>query len=158
MKRIILLLSLAIALNSCQSNDGLSYDKLIEVNNTHVLKPTLESTVDKITKDTVSYSDFKYPVILVIVMKQNLKYEVCISKTDYKIFKGARPETFNKLKGFTHFKKLPVLLFGDIDNSFFINEENKLPNILGKPPVYDIDNPPIVYEPKMLCKKYNLKF
>jgi hypothetical protein len=78
---------------------------------------------------------------------------VCISKTDYEIFKGDRPDNFKDLKGYSSYKKIPVLLFGDIDKNFFKKSDATFYNILGDMPKYDINHPPITYEPRMICFK-----
>ncbi|MDL2144379.1 hypothetical protein QQY79_17765 [Flavobacterium tructae] len=138
---------------SCQTqNKDVSYKDLLSLESTHEIKKSLLSkTLNEILNDTVNYSKYDYPVLLIITKKMSNKNEICISKTDYLIFKGNRPDTFKKFIGYSRMKGIPVLLFGDGNDAIIKNENTNFQDVLGKMPEYGKGNPPIIFEPRMKC-------
>jgi len=145
-----------LLLVSCNhSSGGLNYEELEKLSATHSLNQNIKSEIGKIEKDSINYVGFKKPIFILIATKFGSEKEVCISKTDFKIFKMARAEQYEKVKGYTSFNKIPVLMFGDLDIISSKLEDNDVEDVLGGLPKYEKDNPPIVYEPRMVCHKYS---
>lgn len=154
MKTIGILIFLILTLNSCKTKNT-SYDELLALEKTHSFtNAELEKSIEQILKDSINYRNFKSPIILVIIKKNMPNYEVCISRTDYNAFKRNRPDDFNTLKGYLNYKEIPILLFGDIDK-FFKRNNADFYNVLGNMPEYTLDNPPAIYEPRMMCSDFD---
>ncbi|MFH6963713.1 hypothetical protein ACHRVK_15595 [Flavobacterium plurextorum] len=142
-----------VMISSCQTeNKDVSYKELLNLNSTHEIKKSiLTKTLNEVLNDTVNYSKYDYPILLIISEKLSTKYKVCVSKTDYNIFKSSRPDTFSKLIGYSIYKDIPVLLFGDSNKNVITLENIDFYNVLGKMPEYGRGNPPIIFEPRMKC-------
>lgn len=143
----------AIIMSSCYSNyKDISYDELLNLKSTHKIKDSnLEKSLHEVLIDSINYSKYDSPILVVISKKMSNNYELCISKTDYNIFKGNRPNTFNKLIGYSKLERIPVLLFGDNNSAIIKNEDADFYDVLGKMPEYGRDNPPMIFEPRMKC-------
>jgi hypothetical protein len=148
-----IVIMLIITANGCKSIDkDISYNELLNLQITHKIKNlNLEKYLHQVLNDTTNYSKYDFPILLIISKKMPNKDELCISKTDYNIFKSSRPETFDKLIGYSSYEGIPVLLFGDNNKAIIRLENIDFYNILGKMPEYGPDNPPIIFEPKMKC-------
>lgn len=147
---IIFLFSLT-NLVSCQ-NKGVQYEKLKEIKDTHKINSdkVIKSILQLIENDSI-YGSSESEVLLLYVQKKEKIYNFCLSKTNYIIFKKNRPKLFRDLKGKTSIENRSVLLFGNIDGNYFEEDEEHIIDVLGDMPVYTKDNPPIIYEPKMIC-------
>lgn len=149
----IIVLMIILTMSSCQSDSkDISYSDLQNIESTHNIKNSnLEKSLKEILKDTINYSKYDFPVLLIITKKLSSKNEICISKTDFNIFKSNRPDTFIKLIGYYNFEGIPVLLFGDNNKALVKLENIDFYNVLGKMPEYGRGNPPIIFEPRMKC-------
>ncbi|WP_123875882.1 hypothetical protein [Flavobacterium araucananum] len=149
----VLILLIIILAGSCQSYDkDVSYNELLKLQSTHkITNSNLEKSLHEVLNDTINYSKYDFTILILISNKTHAKNEVCISKTDYNIFKGNRPDGFNKLIGYFNYEGIPVLLFGDNNKAIIRLEKIDFYNILGKMPEYGPDNPPIIFEPRMKC-------
>lgn len=77
--------------------------------------------------------DLNSDTYIVYVKKVNdTKHEVSIAKTRFKIFRREKDNLpyFQKLKGYLLYQNSIVLLYGDIDNSIFKSNNNKVEDIL----------------------------
>src|SRR5690606_38600297 len=144
---IIFVLSL---LSQCQEA-GISYERLKSLENTHSISQPIQNELVKVLSDTLNFGKFEEEVILIIFTRIDSRYEVCISKTNFTIFKGNRPDNFSPLQGYFAINTTPILIFGDIPNEFVIRRAVEVQDILGPMPMYDLNNPPIIYEPRMIC-------
>jgi hypothetical protein len=155
MKKIFsaFLLIVIIIISGCQSNyKDISYAELLNLRSTHKIKgPNLAISLHEILKDTINYSKYDSPVLLIISKKMSDKNEICISKTDFNIFKSNRPDAFINLIGYLNFEGIPVLLFGDGNKATIKLENIDFYNVLDKIPEYGRGNPPIIFEPRMKC-------
>lgn len=150
-KNIIVCISFIIILNSCKPA-AVSYKELQKMDSTHMVNNhNLVDSINEILKDSVNFGKFEHQIIILIIEKKEKNYEVCISRTDYNVFKSHRPDAYDILKGYSNYQNIPILLFGDIDSTFFKRKDNEFYNILGELPVYNLENPPILYEPRVLC-------
>lgn len=149
---------IVVTMSSCKSdNRDISYNDLLNMESTYDIKGSnLEKSLHEILKDTINYSKYDLPVLLIITKKMSGKSEICISKTDYIIFKGNRPDSFKKFIGYSKMEGVPVLLFGDDNNAIIKNENTNFQDVLGKMPEYGKGNPPIIFEPRIKCYEEKL--
>lgn len=154
---IIILSTVALYTFSGCKSDGYSYIQLRNTKPTHTIQSLdLESKIKTVLTDKKNFEELESEVILLFIQKNKENYEICISRTDYDTFKNYRPDLYNDLKGYSSFQNIPVLLFGNIDKTFFKKNDVAFHNILGKLPEYNIENPPIIYEPRMICDKIQI--
>lgn len=149
--KAILLMAIMV-ISSCQSSKDISYDELISLRSTHTIKNSkLEESLREVLNDSVNYSKYDFPILLIISKKMSNRSELCISKSDFNIFKSNRPDTFKNLIGYSNFDGIPVLLFGDNDKAFVKLENIDFYDVVGEMPEYGRGNPPIFFEPRMKC-------
>jgi len=129
-----------------------NYDDFLKLEATHnIQNKELLNSLKELIVDTNYFANFENEVIVINMEKRSEDYNICISVTNYKIFKNYRPDMFNDLKGYTKYKGIPVLLFGDVDDSFYKALSNDFYDVVGDLPVYTKDNPPTIYDPKIVC-------
>lgn len=152
--KIIFFVAVILCLfTNCRDKDY-SYTDFIEAKPTHSIRSKyLKGKIEEVLKNTKDFGEIDSEVILLFISKKEKIYEICISRTSYNTFKNYRPDMYNDLRGYSKFGNIPILLYGNIDTVFMIKNNVRFYNILGKSPEYDLDNPPIVYEPRMICSE-----
>lgn len=151
MKKHLMILLLCSLFIGCKAQTY-SYEDFIKLESTHKIEnQELLNSLKELITDANYYGEFESKVIVINMEKRTEDYNICVTVTDYKVFKNYRPDMFEKLKGYTKYKEEPVLLFGDIDDSFYKDLNNNFYDLVGNLPVYTKDNPPIIYEPKIIC-------
>lgn len=116
---IITLSTVALYTFSGCKSDGYSYLQLRNTKPTHTIQSLdLESKIKTVLTDKKNFEELESSNTPVY-SKNKENYEICISRTDYDTFKNYRPDLYNDLKGYSSFQNIPVLLFGNIDKTFF---------------------------------------
>ncbi|AUC13876.1 hypothetical protein BTO06_01330 [Tenacibaculum sp. SZ-18] len=152
MKKYLLVILSTIVICCKSQNQNYSYEEFLGLSSTHEINnDKLIDALNELIIDNNLFGEFKSKVLVLNVEKQLSKNKICITITDYKVFKNHRPELFEKLKGYTTYNKIPVLLYGKIDHSFFKKTDHHFYDVTGKLPSYNLDNPPIIYDPKIIC-------
>lgn len=150
--KIIILSIITVCMFTKCKNREYSYDQLKNMRSTHKIQSLdLQDKIEKTLKDKENFGEFEDEIIILFIKKKIKTYEICISITEFNTFKNYRPDLYNDLKGYLNFQNVPVLLFGNMDEVFYVKNKVDFHNVLGKLPEYNLDNPPIVYEPKMIC-------
>lgn len=151
MRKHLLIFLLSSIFMGC-SAQTYNYDDFLKLESTHKIqsKELLNSLKELIT-DNNYFGSFESEVIVINMEKRSKDYNICVTVTDYKIFKNYRPDLFKKLKGYTKYEDIPVLLFGNVDDSFYKDLNKDFYDVVGDLPVYTKDNPPTVYDPKIVC-------
>jgi hypothetical protein len=149
-KQLIMLLLYTLVVG-CKAQTY-NYDDFIALESTHKIEnEELSNSLKELIIDTNYYGEFEFEVIVINMEKRSKDYNICITVTDYKIFKNYRPDMFEKLKGYTRYANKPVLLFGDVDDSFYKDLNKDFYDVVGNLIVYTKDNPPSIYDPKIIC-------
>lgn len=150
MKRYLILLLLC-SLWGCKVQTY-NYEDFLKLEATHTIQnEELSNSLKELIVDTNYFGNFESEVIVINMEKRPKDYNICVTVTDYRIFKNYRPDMFNELKGYTKYKDIPVLLFGDVDDTFYKDLGNDFYDVVGGLPVYTKDNPPTIYDPKIIC-------
>jgi len=116
-----------------------------------VTSPNLKKCIDE-QLTTNSFADKDSDIIVLLVKKEGEGFNICVSFTRYDIFKYYRPDVYEKLVGYSSYRNMPILLFGDLKNPFLKETGIGLQDFLGELPNYTKDFPPIIYEPRMNCE------
>lgn len=151
MKIYLIILVLSLSFVGCKSQTY-TYDDLKELKPTHQIQNReLLTSLKELIVDQKYFGDFDTKIIVLNMDKRSEDYNICVTVTDYETFKDYRPDMFIKLKGYCNYNDIPMLLFGDVDGSFYKNLDNDFYDVVGKLPVYTKDNPPTVYDPQIIC-------
>ncbi len=151
MKRQLIILLFCIFCFGCKSQTY-TYNEFIKLEPTHkIIDKELLLSLEELILDTNYFGDFETAVVVINIEDRITNYRICITVTDFKIFKNYRPEMFEKLKGYSKYENTTVLLFGDVNSSFYEELNNNFYDVVGNLPVYTKENPPTIYDPKIVC-------
>lgn len=157
LKDRILLLLILIIFKSCGIKKEFDYQDFAILDSTHKL---VDHKVEKYMLDYLArnsdFKDYNTDTGIIFINKYNEdNYSICASFVNYMRFKKNRKKYYKNFKGYIKINEVNFLLFGDIENFFQRTDKVTFENrILGDEPMFNKNNPAIIFEPNYECSIY----